>query len=84
MLFLVKKKKKSQIPIIFLPKNRKSLGTLFLPKNRKAVSEMIGYILLITIGIAMSIIIFTWLKGYIPKESIECSEGVSVFIKNYN
>jgi hypothetical protein len=45
---------------------------------------MIGYILLITIGIAMSILVFTWLKGYVPKESIECSEGVSVFIKSYN
>ncbi|MDO8528710.1 MAG: hypothetical protein Q7S06_02360 [Nanoarchaeota archaeon] len=51
--------------------------------KKRGVSEMIGYILLITIGIAMSIVVFTWLKGYVPKESAECSEGVSVFIKTY-
>ena len=51
--------------------------------SKRGVSEMIGYILLITIGIAMSIIVFTWLKGYVPKESVECSDGVSLFIRSY-
>ena len=56
---------------------------LFQAKQKKrGVSEMVGYILLITIGIAMSIIVFTWLKGYVPSGAIECSEGVSIFIKS--
>jgi hypothetical protein len=72
--------------MLFQGKQKKKTGqrpTLFLKKNRKGISEMVGYILLITIGIAMSIIVFTWLKGYVPSEAVECSEGVSVFIKSY-
>ncbi len=52
-------------------------------KKKKGVSEMIGYVLLVTIAIAMSVIVFTWLKGYVPTETIECSDGVSLFVKDY-
>lgn len=52
--------------------------------GKKAVSIMIGYVLLVTIAIVMGAITYSWLKTYIPSESTECPEGVSLFIKNYS
>lgn len=50
-------------------------------KNKRGLSIVMGYILLITISIVMSIIVFQWLKTYVPKDTIKCPEGTSVFIK---
>ena len=50
-------------------------------KNKKGISVMIGYILLITTAIIVSTIIYQQLKSYVPTESVECPEGVSVFLK---
>ena len=53
--------------------------------NRKAISELIGYVLLIGLAIAMSGVIYAWLKFYvqspIPEES--CPE-VSLVVMDYN
>ena len=53
-------------------------------RNKKALSVMIGYILLITFGIVMSVIVFSYLKTYVPKEFVKCPDGVSVFIEEIN
>ena len=53
-------------------------------KNKKGVSTIIGYVLLITFGIIMSIIVYSYLKSYVPKEALQCPDGVSVFLKEYN
>ena len=50
-------------------------------QNKHGISIVIGYVLLIAISIVMSIIVYQWLKTYVPKEAIGCSEGTSVFIK---
>ncbi|MBI2043216.1 hypothetical protein HYT25_02400 [Candidatus Pacearchaeota archaeon] len=60
---------------------RKRKGLL---KNRRGISVMIGYILLISMAILMSIIVYQWVKTYVPQESIKCDEGVSLFIQSYN
>jgi len=52
-------------------------------KNKKAVSVMIGYVLLITFGIIMSVMIFAYLKTYVPRDSASCPDGVSLFLKDY-
>ena len=49
-------------------------------KNKKAVSIMIGYVLLITFAIVIAIFVYQWLKTYVPKEGLECPEGVSIYI----
>lgn len=51
-------------------------------KDKRGLSIVIGYILLITISIVMSIIVYQWLKTYVPTESLKCSEGTSIFIKD--
>jgi len=43
---------------------------------------MVGYVLLITFAVIISGIVYAWVKTYIPKESLECPDTVSVFIKN--
>jgi len=53
-------------------------------RNKKALSAMIGYILLITFGIVLSVIVYSYLKTYVPKEFIKCPEGVSMFIEDLN
>jgi len=50
--------------------------------NKKGISIMIGYIILITGAVVMSAIVYQWMKTYVPKESIDCPDGVSVFIVN--
>ena len=41
---------------------------------------MIGYVLLISAMIVMWFVVFQWLKTYVPKETPECPEDVSVII----
>jgi len=50
--------------------------------NKKGVSEVIGYILLVSFAIIMSIIIYQGLKTYVPSKGLECPDGVSIFIKS--
>jgi hypothetical protein len=54
---------------------------LQVDKNKKGISIVIGYILLIAISIVMSVLVYSWLKTYVPKESLKCPEGTSLFIK---
>jgi hypothetical protein len=64
-------------------KNKKDQwSTIFLTKNRKGLSVVIGYVLLISISIVMSIIVYQWLKTYVPKDVVACPEGTSIFIKD--
>ena len=49
-------------------------------QNKRAVSVVIGYVLLIAISIVMSVIVYQWLKTYVPREATKCSDGTSVFI----
>jgi len=52
-------------------------------KDKRAISVMIGYILLISVAVVMAIIVYSWLKTYVPKESLDCPDGVSILIKDY-
>lgn len=52
--------------------------------DKKGVSIMIGYVLLVTSAIVMGSIVYQWMKTYVPTDSLECPEGVSIFITNIN
>lgn len=49
-------------------------------KNKRGLSEMVGYVILITIGIVMGLLVYQWLKTYVPVEKLECPDGVSMII----
>ncbi|NCN51480.1 hypothetical protein GW931_00510 [archaeon] len=52
-------------------------------KNKKAISAMVGYVMLITFGIIMSVIVYNYLKTYVPKDLADCPDGTSIFVKEY-
>ena len=52
-------------------------------KNKHGISVIVGYVLLISITIIMATIVFAWLKTYVPNDSTECPDGVSILIKDY-
>lgn len=55
---------------------------IFQKKNRKGLSIVIGYVLLISISLIMSALVFMWLRTYVPKDIVECPEDTSVLIKD--
>jgi hypothetical protein len=50
-------------------------------KNKKGLSVIIGYVLLMAISIFMSILVYNWIKTYVPKDIPECSDAASITIK---
>jgi hypothetical protein len=52
--------------------------------NKKGISIMIGYILLITSAVVMSAIVYQFLKSYVPKDTIDCPDGVSLYVVDSN
>lgn len=53
--------------------------------DKKAMSVMIAYIILISIALAMSPLVYKYLKTYIEGEEVpECPSDVSLFIKKLN
>ncbi|MEK6856254.1 MAG: hypothetical protein AABX66_03800 [Nanoarchaeota archaeon] len=50
--------------------------------DKRAVSEMISYVILIVIALALSVMVFTYLKIDIPKEKPQCSESIALSIRD--
>ncbi|MEM4152792.1 MAG: archaellin/type IV pilin N-terminal domain-containing protein [Candidatus Pacearchaeota archaeon] len=54
--------------------------------NKKAISELVSYVLLIVLAIAMAAVAYVFLKPYaekpLPEE--ECPEAVNVVLENYS
>ncbi len=51
-------------------------------KNKKAVSVVVGYVLLIATMIAISGIVYLWMKSYIPTEIPSCPDETSIFVQD--
>lgn len=51
--------------------------------NNKGLSEIVSYVLLIVIVLAIAGLVFSWTKSIIPKDKEECPE-VSIIISDYN
>ena len=55
-----------------------------LIKNRRGLSNVVGYVLLISITIALSVLVYAWLRFYVSEEEVkECSDNVNVIIRSY-
>src|SRR3989344_2961147 len=52
-------------------------------KHKKAVSVIIGYVMLVSFVIVLGIIVYSWMKTYVPKDELNCPDGTSIFIKSY-
>ena len=51
-------------------------------QQRKGVSEMVSYALLVVIAIGLSILVYSFLKSYTPKNATECTDKVSISIES--
>ena len=51
------------------------------PMNKKGLSIMIGYVLLVAIAVVIGVIVYAWLRTYIPTEIPSCPDGTSLFLK---
>lgn len=49
--------------------------------RKKGISEMVSYTLLVAIAVGLSVVVFVYLKLYVPKEKPECMEDISLQIK---
>ena len=56
----------------------------FQVKSKKAVSVIIGYVLLVTFAVIIGVIVYQWMKTYVPQEDLNCPDGVSIFIEDYS
>lgn len=52
--------------------------------EKRGISVMVGYVLLISFGIIMSVLVYSYLKTYVPKEPLACPDSASLFIKSAN
>lgn len=57
---------------------------MFTQIKKKGVSPMIGYVLLVTFVIILSVVIYNWMKTYVPQEDLDCPDGTSLFIQDYS
>jgi hypothetical protein len=62
---------------------REERDMFFQDKSKRGMSVIIGYVLLVTFAIVIGLIVFQWMKSYVPQEDLLCPDGVSVFIKSY-
>jgi hypothetical protein len=57
---------------------------LFQGKTKKAMSVIIGYVLLVSFALVIGVIVFQWMKTYVPQDDINCPDGVSLLIESYD
>jgi hypothetical protein len=50
--------------------------------NKKALSEMVGYVLLVVIAVGLSVAVFVFLRSYIPVDTVECSSDMVLVVQN--
>lgn len=51
--------------------------------KRRGISPLISYILLIVVGITMGLVIYGWLRTYVPTEIAKCDQDVSLQVTGY-
>lgn len=51
--------------------------------NKRGISEMLAYTILIVIAISLSLLVYSWLKIYALKPTVECNEDTSLIIEGY-
>jgi hypothetical protein len=53
-------------------------------RNKKGLSVVVGYVLLIVFVVFLGVVVYNWMKTYVPQDDLNCPEGTSLFIKDYN
>lgn len=56
---------------------------LKISRDKRGVSEMIGYVLLISLAVFMGGALFVWMKSYIPSEKLDCPDDTALSVTQY-
>jgi len=55
-----------------------------LNRDKSALSNIVAYVLLISITIALSVMVYGWLRFYVqPDDTVDCPGGVNLIIRSY-
>ena len=55
-----------------------------LSNQRRGLSNIVAYVLLISITLALSVMVYSWLRFFVGSDEIkECSEDVNIIIRSY-
>jgi len=55
-----------------------------ISKQKKGISVIVGYVLLITISLSLSFLVYEWMKRQTPKSTTECPETLSMIFQDYS
>lgn len=50
--------------------------------NKRGVSEVVSYVLLVAIAMGIAVLVFSFLKSYVPKEKPECKGDINIIVDN--
>jgi hypothetical protein len=53
-------------------------------KAKKALSTIIAYVLLVTFAVVIGVLVYKWMKTYVPQDDLNCPDETSLFIKSEN
>src|SRR3989344_1458688 len=53
-----------------------------LSKNKRGVSLMVAYALLVIIAVSISVIVYPYLKEYLPLDTPECPEDMTLIVES--
>ena len=53
-------------------------------KSKKGISEMVGYVLLVIIAVGLSVLVYSFLSLYTPKEKFTCEGDISLVVQDYS
>jgi hypothetical protein len=62
------------------------MRTIFqLSKDKRALSDVVAYVILISITISLSVLVYNWLRFQFGGEELDsCPDGVNVVLSNYD
>ena len=52
--------------------------------DKRAISPIIGYVMLVLAAVIVGVLVYQWMKTYVPTETFECPDGVSMLLEDYN
>ncbi|MBS3091440.1 hypothetical protein J4217_03275 [Candidatus Pacearchaeota archaeon] len=49
--------------------------------DKKGVSEIVSYALLVIIAVGIAVLVYAFLRVYVPKDKLECPDNIAIAIK---
>ncbi len=67
-----------------MSEGKNMLKQIKILKSKKGLSDIVGYVLLITFAVIMGAIVYAWMNSYIFTEKNQCPDDISLIVKSYS